>query len=83
MKKNGNVLKERLKSGTSSYYQERVLSRERILNQECALNHLEIIERFFFVFDHLGVLRLKTPRKERNGFYSERNGTEQIETRTE
>ena len=47
MKKNGNVLKERLKSGTSSYYQERVLSRERILNQECALNHLEIIERFF------------------------------------
>ena len=83
MKKNGNVLKERLKSGTSSYYQERVLSRERILNQECALNHLEIIERFFFVFDHLGVLRLKTPRKERNGFYSEWNGTEQIETRTE
>ena len=32
--------------------------------------------KIFFVFDHLGVLRLKTPRKERNGFYSERNGTE-------
>ena len=29
--------KERLKSGTHSYYQECVLSRERILNQECVL----------------------------------------------
>ena len=47
MKRNGNFLKERLKLGTRLYYQERVLSREWILNQECALDHLEIIERFF------------------------------------
>ena len=32
MERNGNCLKERLKSGKRSYYQERVLSRERILN---------------------------------------------------
>ena len=44
--RNGNRLKRTLKSGTSSYYQERVLSRERILNQECVLNYLEIIKRF-------------------------------------
>ena len=37
-------LKERLKSGTRSYYQElHILSQERILNQECVLNDLEII----------------------------------------
>ena len=44
---NGNFWKAHLISGTSSYYQECVLSRERILNQEYVLNHLEIIERFF------------------------------------
>ena len=47
-KRNGNCLKERLKPGTRSYYQERILSRERILNQKCVPNHLEIIKRFFF-----------------------------------
>ena len=39
-------LKECLNSGMRSCYQERVLSRERILNQECVQNHLEI-KRFF------------------------------------
>ena len=35
--------KERLKLGTHSCYQELILSREHILNQECVLNHLGII----------------------------------------
>ena len=39
--------KERLESGTLFYFQECILSRERILNKECVLNHLEIIKRFF------------------------------------
>ena len=34
-KRNGIALKERLKSLTRSYFQELVLSWERILNQEC------------------------------------------------
>ena len=41
-------LKRSFKSGTWSYYQERVLSRDCILNQECVLNHLEIIKSFFW-----------------------------------
>ena len=40
-------LKEHLKSGMRSYYQEHLRSQERILNQECMLNHLEIIKIFF------------------------------------
>ena len=36
----GIAWKERLKSLTSSYYQEFILSWERILNQECILNPL-------------------------------------------
>ena len=36
-------LKEGLKSGTHSYYQEHILSQKCILDQECVLNHLEII----------------------------------------
>ena len=48
MERNGKGIawKERLKSLTRSYYQERVLSWERILNQECVLNHLEIVKDF-------------------------------------
>ena len=38
---------ERLKSLTRSYYQELVLSWERILNQECVLNPLEIVKDVF------------------------------------
>ena len=45
---NRNCLKRTLKSGTRSYYQERILSRERNLNQEFVLNHLEIIKSFFW-----------------------------------
>ena len=37
-------LKEHLKSGTHSYYQEHILSQECILDQECVLNHLEIVK---------------------------------------
>ena len=37
-------LKECLKSGTCSYYPEHVLSQKCISNQECVLNHLEIIK---------------------------------------
>ena len=44
-------LKERLKSGTRSYYQEHVLRQVHILNQECMLNNLEIINICFW-FDH-------------------------------
>ena len=40
-------LKERLKSETCSYYQERVLRQERILNQDSMLNQLEINEIFY------------------------------------
>ena len=43
----GIACKERLKLVTRSYYQELVLSWERILNQECVLNHLEIVKAFF------------------------------------
>ena len=45
--RNRNCLKKWLKSLTRSYYQERVLSWERILNKECVLNHLEIVKDFF------------------------------------
>ena len=45
----GIAWKERLKSVTRSYYQELVLSFERILNQECILNPLEIVEDFFYL----------------------------------
>ena len=57
---NGNFWKELLASGTRSYYQERVLSRELILNQECVLNHIELIKRFFW-FDHLNLLPRPSP----------------------
>ena len=40
----GMAWKERLKSLTRSYYQERVLSRDCILNQACVLNPLEIVK---------------------------------------
>ena len=45
----GIAWKERLKSLTRSYYQERVLSWERILNQECVLIHLEIVSFFYSI----------------------------------
>ena len=38
-------LKERLTSGTLSFYQELILSQEWISNHECVLIHLEIIKR--------------------------------------
>ena len=40
----GIAWKEQL---TLSYYQERILSWERILNRECVLNPLEIVKDFF------------------------------------
>ena len=46
----GIAWKERLKSLTRSYYQELVLSWEGILNQECVLNHLEIVKDFWSYF---------------------------------
>ena len=41
-------------------YQEHILSQERILDQKCVLNHLEINERFF-LFDHSNPPPLNIP----------------------
>ena len=66
-----------------AYYQERFLSREHILNQECVLNHLEIFKRFFLIWspEPPPLLWLRMPRTERNVMTvlllrTERNGTE-------
>ena len=63
MERNGTGIawKERLKSVTHSYYQERVLSWESILNQEFVLNHLEIVKDFFYLITWPPALYLCNP----------------------
>ena len=50
----GIAWKEQL---TLSYYQERILSWERILNRECVLNPLEIVKDFL-LFNQLFSIKL-------------------------
>ena len=59
----GIALKEWIKSLTSSYYQERVLSWERILNQENVFQELKTLECDILNPDLLTSLKIKFMRK--------------------
>ena len=57
--RNGNCMKERLKSLTRSYFQERILSWERILNQENVFQELKTLECDILNPDLLTSLKIK------------------------